>query len=83
MGSTMRRKAAEQVGSRALLCGYVCCYGCYLVLMLNSGLNYLHRLCQIRGLNGAAAASLHHSHSNAGLEPYLQPILQLAATLDP
>ena len=32
---------------------------------------------------GAAATGLHHSHSNAGSEPRLQPTPQLAATLDP
>ena len=31
----------------------------------------------------AGAASLHHSHSNAGFEPHLQPTPQLEATLDP
>ena len=32
---------------------------------------------------GAAAASLCHSHSNAGAEPRLQPAPQLTAMLDP
>ena len=32
---------------------------------------------------GATAAGLHHSHSNTGSEPCLQPTLQLSATLDP
>ena len=32
---------------------------------------------------GAAAASLHHSHSNMGSEPRLQPVPRLTATLDP
>ena len=36
-----------------------------------------------RDLIGAAAAGLHHSHSNRGSEPCLQPPLQLMATLDP
>ena len=38
-----------------------------------------------RGQIGAAAASLHHSHShsNAGSEQHLQPMLQLAAAADP
>ena len=30
-----------------------------------------------------AAASLHHSHSNAGSEPHLQPTPQLMAVPDP
>ena len=32
---------------------------------------------QARGRMGAAAASLHHSHSNARSEPHLQTMLQL------
>ena len=35
-----------------------------------------------RGQTGAAAAGLRHSYSNAGSKPYLQPTLQLEATLD-
>ena len=38
---------------------------------------------QARGQIGAIAAGLHHSHSNAGSEPRLQPTPQLLATLDP
>ena len=38
---------------------------------------------QARGQNGAAAAGLHHSHSNAGSEQHLRPIPQLTAILDP
>ena len=38
---------------------------------------------QARGRNGAVAASLRQSHSNAGLEPHLQPTPQLMAVLDP
>ena len=38
---------------------------------------------QARGQIGAAAASLHHSHSNTGSQPHLQPTPQLAARLDP
>ena len=34
------------------------------------------------GQTGAAAAGLHHSHSNARSELRLQPIPQLLATLD-
>ena len=36
-----------------------------------------------RGQIRAAAASLHHSHSNTGSELHLQPMLQLTATPDP
>ena len=35
---------------------------------------------QARGQIGAAAASLHHSHSHAGSEPHLRPTPQLMAT---
>ena len=38
---------------------------------------------QARGHIGAAAASLHQSHSNAGSEPGLQPTPQLMAMPDP
>ena len=34
-----------------------------------------------RGQIGAAAAGLHHSHSNTGSELHLGPMLQLVATL--
>ena len=35
-----------------------------------------YRSSQARGQIGAAAASLHHSHSNTGSEPHLQPTPQ-------
>ena len=38
---------------------------------------------QARGRIGAAAISLHHSHSNAGSKPHLRPTPQLMAMLDP
>ena len=38
---------------------------------------------QARGLIGAAAAGLGHSHSNAGSELHLRPTPQLMATPDP
>ena len=38
---------------------------------------------QTRGQIGSVADGLHHSHSNAGSEPCLQPIPQLTAMLDP
>ena len=37
---------------------------------------------QAKGRIKAVAAGLHHSHSNMGSEPRLQPIPQLTATLD-
>ena len=38
---------------------------------------------QARGLIGAVATGLHHSHSNTGSEPHLQPTPQLTAMPDP
>ena len=38
---------------------------------------------QARGPIGAAAAILHHSHSNTGSEAHLRPTPQLTATPDP
>ena len=38
---------------------------------------------QIRGRNWSHSWSLHHSRSNTGSEPCLQPTPQLTATLDP
>ena len=38
---------------------------------------------QARGQIGAAAAGLHHSHSNMGSEPHPQPMPLLAAMPDP
>ena len=42
-----------------------------------------YRGSQARGLTGAAAAGLRHSHSNVGSEPRLPTTSQLEATLDP
>ena len=43
-----------------------------------------YRGCQARGLIGAVAASLHHSHNNAGSERISDlPTPQLTATPDP
>ena len=36
-----------------------------------------------RGEIGAAAAGLHHSHSNMGSQLHLRPAVQLVATPDP
>ena len=38
---------------------------------------------QARGLIGAPASGLHHSHSNARSQPCLRPTPQLTATPDP
>ena len=38
---------------------------------------------QARGVIGAVASSLHHSHSNVGFKLHLRPTPQLTATPDP
>ena len=38
---------------------------------------------RLGGKIGAVATDLHHSNSNMGSEPCLQPTPQLTATLDP
>ena len=42
-----------------------------------------HGSSQARGRMGAAAAGLHHSHSNTGSQPLLRPTPQLTASPDP
>ena len=46
-------------------------------------LQYIHGSSQARGPIGATAASLGHSHSNAGSEPHLLPKPQLMALPHP
>ena len=55
----------------------------YMVSRLFRAAPMAHGGTQARGLIGAVAASLHHSHSNARSKPHLQPTLQLTATPDP
>ena len=47
---------------------YLCIYFCFLGLQLWQYGSY-----QARGLTGAIAATLHHSHGNAGFKPCLWP----------
>ena len=42
-----------------------------------------HGGSQAKDQIGAVATGLHHSHSNVGSEPHLQPTPQLTATPDP
>ena len=54
---------------------------CFSVLL---GLHLQHtEVPQARGLIGAVAAGLHHSHSNARYKPHLRPTPQLRAMPDP
>ena len=42
-----------------------------------------YRSSQARGRIGAIAVGLHHSHSNVGSDPHLQPTPQFMATPGP
>ena len=55
------------------VCMYVCMY-CFFRAMATA-----YKSIQARSPIGATAAGLHHSNSNAGSEPCLQPISQLTA----
>ena len=53
----------------------------YLFILLFRAIPEANGSFQARGQIGAAAASLHHSHSNVGSKPHLHPTPQLMATL--
>ena len=55
----------------------------FFVCFVFLGPHLWHMEVPARGLIRAVAASLCHSHSNAGSELRLQPTSQLTATLDP
>ena len=59
-------------------------FKCFLfIFVFSRAAPAVYRSSQARGLLGAVAASLHHSHSKAGSETHLQPIPQLTAMPDP
>ena len=58
-------------------------FSCLFLPFLRPPLQHIYGGSQARGLIGAVAAALHHSHSNSGSEPHLRPAPQLTATLDP
>ena len=58
-------------------------YFIYFVVSLFRATSTAYGGSQARGLIGAIAAGLRHSHSNTGFEPHLQPIPQLTAMPDP
>ena len=63
---------------------YVCMYVCihvFMYLFFFMAVPAAYWNSQARGRIGAAAAGLHHSHSNAKAELHLWPVLQLAAML--
>ena len=55
----------------------------FIYLLLFRAAPAAHGSSQARDRIGAAAAGLHHSHSNVGSEPHLQPTPQLMAMPDP
>ena len=55
----------------------------YFLFLLYRAASTAYGGSQARGPIRAAAASQHHSHSNAESEPCLRPTPQLTATLDP
>ena len=62
-------------------------FGCFFVLfcfvLLFRAAPAAYGDSQARGLIRAAAAGLHHNHSNTGSKPHLRPTPQLAAMTDP
>ena len=68
-----------------LIIGYIyqSCLLFYFIFFLFRAIPMAYGSSEARGRNGAAAASLCHSHSNVGSEPHLQPTTQLMAMLEP
>ena len=62
---------------------FILFYFIYFILLLFTATPMAHDGSQARSLIKAIAACLHHSHSNAGSEPRLQPPPQLTAMLYP
>ena len=63
-----------------VFCLFCCCCCCFLFFLFRAKPT-AYGSSQARGQIGAAAAGLHHSHSNAGSEPPLQTIPQLDKTM--
>ena len=55
----------------------------YLFIVFSKAVPATYGGSQARGLIGAIAVCLYHSHSNSGFKPCLRPTPQLMATLDP
>ena len=58
-------------------------FGTFFFLSFLSFPQHIEGDSQARGLIGAVATGLRHSHNNEGSEPHLQPTPQLTATPDP
>ena len=65
------------------VCCFCCCCCCFWSFCLFRAAPATYGGSQARGQIGAVAASLHHSLSNWGSEPCLQPTPQLTAMPDP
>ena len=61
----------------------ICVYLFLFLFLLFRAAPLAYRSSKSRGPLRAAAAGLHHSHSNAGAKTHLRPTLQLMATPDP
>ena len=59
------------------------CFCVFCLFAFSRSIPAAHGGSQARGLIGAVTAGLHHSYSNSGSEPRLQPTPQLMATPDP
>ena len=66
-------------------CFFVCLFVCFCFCLFafSRAAPAAYGGSQARGLIGAVAAGLHHSHSNTGSEPCLRTTPQLTATPDP
>ena len=80
-GSILRSRIAELHGNS--LFNFFVCWLVGFFLLLFRAAPVAYGGSQARGQIGATDASLHHSHSNFGSEPHLQPTPQLTATLGP
>ena len=70
--------------SKLRKCFFVFCFCfCFCLFVFSRAAPMAYGGSQARGLIGAAAAGLHHSHSNRGSESHLRPTPQLVATPDP
>ena len=83
--STTPDNAASAPGSRSK--GHILFvlffYFFFFSLLLSRAASAAYGGSQARGPIRATAAALHHSHSNTGSEPHLQPTPQLMAMPDP
>ena len=83
-GPVSSRPQCSSDGSGQLLFSYLFLFFfCFLFFAFSRATPVAHGSSQARGLTGAVAASLRHSHSNTRSEPSLWSTPQLTATPDP